>query len=81
MGGHFVQRPEAILPAPLSRLSIDCDGVAGLARARHDGLWDWSPDATKIATRNTVGQLRAFTIATKTWGISRDRRVSAVASG
>ena len=30
-------------------------------------LWDWSPDATKIATRDTVGQLRVFTIATKTW--------------
>jgi Tol biopolymer transport system component len=30
-------------------------------------LWDWSPDAAKIATRDTVGQLRVFTIATKTW--------------
>jgi Tol biopolymer transport system component len=30
-------------------------------------LWDWSPDATKIATRDTVGHLRVFTIATKTW--------------
>ena len=30
-------------------------------------LWDWSPDATKIATRDTVGQLRVFIIATKTW--------------
>jgi serine/threonine protein kinase/sugar lactone lactonase YvrE len=30
-------------------------------------LWDWSPDGTKIATRDTVGQLRVFTVATKTW--------------
>jgi Tol biopolymer transport system component len=30
-------------------------------------LWDWSPDGTKIATRDTVGQLRVFTIASKTW--------------
>jgi Tol biopolymer transport system component len=30
-------------------------------------LWDWSPDGTKIATRDTVGQLRVFTVASKTW--------------
>jgi dipeptidyl aminopeptidase/acylaminoacyl peptidase len=30
-------------------------------------LWDWSPDGTKIATRDTVGQLRVFTIASRTW--------------
>jgi Tol biopolymer transport system component len=30
-------------------------------------LWDWSPDGTKIATRDTVGQLRVFTVATRTW--------------
>jgi Tol biopolymer transport system component len=30
-------------------------------------LWDWSPDGTKIATRDTLGQLRVFTVATKTW--------------
>jgi serine/threonine protein kinase len=30
-------------------------------------LWDWSPDGTRIATRDTVGALRVFTVATKTW--------------
>jgi serine/threonine protein kinase len=30
-------------------------------------LWDWSPDGTKLATRDTVGQLRVFTVASKTW--------------
>ena len=30
-------------------------------------LWDWSPDGTRIATRDTVGQLRVFTVASKTW--------------
>ncbi len=30
-------------------------------------LWDWSPDAARIATRDTLGQLRVFTMATKTW--------------
>jgi serine/threonine protein kinase len=30
-------------------------------------LWDWSPDGTKIATRDTLGQLRVFNVATKTW--------------
>jgi Tol biopolymer transport system component len=30
-------------------------------------LWDWSPDGTKIATRDTVGQLKVFTVATRTW--------------
>ena len=30
-------------------------------------LWDWSPDGTKIATRDTAGQLRVYNVASKTW--------------
>jgi serine/threonine protein kinase/WD40 repeat protein len=30
-------------------------------------LWDWSPDGMRIATRDTVGQLGVFSVASKTW--------------
>jgi Tol biopolymer transport system component len=30
-------------------------------------LWVWSPDGTKIATRDTAGQLRVFSLETRTW--------------